>query len=485
MRHNVATSSTEVFDKRSRNINFLHHEEYWKECKVYLQKRMPASLFQCFIEPIQTHHSQPSRSPDFLHLISPTRQIASRFSERYLPMIQSFLHTTPLKGQVRISIRDKTNQLPSTEKNTAFSCPEKRDTEKNLPAKKGDKEDFVPDDLSKCQYFREKNVLIPKMSRIDVQNLWESRNMLAFISGREGSGKTSILTAIAESRQRIGLKSSLISLERFMTELALASQNRDSMSWRKKLRSYDFIAIDNFQYIKPRALRSQEELVYLIDDFLVQGKTLIFCSDKLTDELPLIAPLLSRLQSAHLIQLTRPDMEERKTILRRECILQKITVSQEIIEYLSRIISGDMRRLKTSVLRIRQYQTNYPCSMAKLSSKDSLLLIDSLCRDLCVSPSTASPRDVLSRVAEFFGISPAAIKGPSRDKKCALARHLTAYFCVTYLRMNLKETALLVGRREHGSVIHARKKIENLIQNDLFFRKQVQKLCLELDLDAY
>ena len=113
------------------------------------------------------------------------------------------------------------------------------------------------------------------------------------------------------------------------------------------------------------------------------------------------------------------------------------------------------------------------------------MLIDSLCRDICVSPNKASAQDVLSSVAEFFRISPSAIQGPSRDKKCALARHLTAYFCVTYLRMNLKETAFMVGRREHGSVIHARKKIENLIQNDLFFRQQVQKLCLELDLDAY
>ncbi len=481
MRHNISVSRNEVFDKMSQKINIVSHEEYWKECKVYLQKRMPASLFQCFIEPIQMNHLHLSHTSDFLSLVSPTSQIASRFSERYLPMIQSFLQTTPLKGQVRISIKDKTNQVQARVENTTSSCLKQRNIQQN-PSIKGD---FVPEDLSICQYFREKNVLIPKMSQIDIQNLWKSRDMLAFISGSEGSGKTSIMTALAQSRQRIGSKSILMSLERFMTELALASQKRDSMSWRKKLRSYDFLAVDNFQYIKPRAFRSQEELVYLIDDFLAQGKTLIFCSDKLTDELPLIAPLLSRLQSAHLIQLTRPDMEERKAILKRECVLQKINISQEIVTYLSQIISKDMRRLKTSILRIRQYQANHPLSMERLSSKDSFLLIDSLCRDICVSPNKASAQDVLSSVAEFFRISPSAIQGPSRDKKCALARHLTAYFCVTYLRMNLKETAFMVGRREHGSVIHARKKIENLIQNDLFFRQQVQKLCLELDLDAY
>ena len=262
------------------------------------------------------------------------------------------------------------------------------------------------------------------------------------ITGPSGSGKTSIARAFARLQQQREIATRYMTAEEFLTEFSLACRKRENITWRQSLRANRVLIIDDFQFIKPQALRSQEELQYLVDEFQETGHLLILCSDRDANEQGLTPALLSRLQAGHRIQLVYPAHTERETILSE--------AAQEL----------DLgRQMKSAEAR-------------GWSAPE----LDQLCADLYTRRPEVAPARVREVVAEFFQLTPEAITGPVRDKQHSLARHLTAYLCTEHLQLNLKETAAVIGRREHGSVIHARKKIEEYLERDLFFRKQLQDL---------
>ncbi len=104
--------------------------------------------------------------------------------------------------------------------------------------------------------------------------------------------------------------------------------------------------------------------------------------------------------------------------------------------------------------------------------------INHYCQDLFTKKETPSSFQILKKVTAFYNITPEAITSSSRAKKFSLDRHLVAYICIKNLKLTLKETAKIIGRKDHVSVIHACKKIEKLMKEDLFFRQQVLEMFL-------
>ena len=138
-----------------------------------------------------------------------------------------------------------------------------------------------------------------------------------------------------------------------------------------------------------------------------------------------------------------------------------------------------MRRLKTAVKRLRELHIGIALTEEKITPID-LALLDRLCGDLYSISPKIGPKDILKAVASFYNISPESIQGPARDKKYSTARHLVAYLCTHHLKMGQVETAKVIGRRDHTSVLYARNKITKTMETDLFFRRQIQDLCREL-----
>ncbi len=266
--------------------------------------------------------------------------------------------------------------------------------------------------------------------------------------------------------------------EGFLTEFVAAANNRDSTSWRKRLYSYDCLVIDDLQYIKAGAKRSQEELLYLIDSFLEKKKSLVFCSTCPAQKLPLSSSLLSRLQAAQMIELPQLRTKEREELIRQESRLKGLQLSQETSHYLSSCIKHDMRLLKSAVQRLHEHYLD--TADGRDLQKLDYYHIDSICSDLYTNQKQVGAEELLLAVASHYRISPDSMRGPARDRKYVMARHVMAYLCTEKLGLSLKETASLIGRKDHGSVIHARKKIQKLIAEDMFLARQIHGIFLAL-----
>lgn len=463
---------------------------YWNKCQEYLHANIPAPLYKRLIEPLELDQSDSQKSfskqnANILHikLIAPNKQIASRVSQRYLPLINKFFnHNTPIQAQA--SLLTKNRNLVANPNNVPKAIPINPLTsinswEHNSPSPTQQQSDNIPNKTNSTNDLQLQNFHINKANLYQLNKLWERKVKLSYLYGDAGSGKSTLSQALGEHQEKQGLRVQYMSFQTFLTGLVKATHGKNSTNWRQRLNTHDCIIIDDFQYIKPKAMRSQEELVYLIDEFLNNNKQIIFCSNCLPNRLKLTSHLLSRLQSGQLIQLKQPGQKERESILQQESQDYRLPLSLEAITHISRCIPQDMRRLKTSISRLYEYHLAHVQSLEQMA-KIPIIEIDKICQDLYTYERQIKPQAVLNTVANFYGVQVSAIQGPARDKKYSLARHLVAYLSTKHLQLSLKETATLIGRRDHASAIHGRNRIARLMQNDLFLQSQVQEILYKL-----
>lgn len=436
----------------------------WELCKTYFSKAITGAFYSKFIEPLQVVAARDEAHE--LILCAPDAKHKKHVEQRYLQLIREQL--AKISGRsvaVRICLPDEFAGVRLSPRGPVR-------LRSSFPSQVNPADRQTAAQIQEQAGFHLPGHEPAAVNRHDLDRLWQGAFHAGclMITGPSGSGKTSIARAFARLQQQREIATRYMTAEEFLTEFSLACRKRENITWRQSLRANRVLIIDDFQFIKPQALRSQEELQYLVDEFQETGHLLILCSDRDANEQGLTPALLSRLQAGHRIQLVYPAHTERETILSEAA--QELDLAREHITYLAGRIQRDMRHLKSAIRRLAQGRQMKSAEARGWSAPE----LDQLCADLYTRRPEVAPARVREVVAEFFQLTPEAITGPVRDKQHSLARHLTAYLCTEHLQLNLKETAAVIGRREHGSVIHARKKIEEYLERDLFFRKQLQDL---------
>ncbi len=378
----------------------------------------------------------------------PDRQMLTHIRSRYLNEIKEILSTTPCRGQVSLRTFSEQKSGENRGKNSNNSA---------VPVLQPVKEEtyFLPESLENK---------ISSIVNIDFPQT------VLYISGVTGSGKTSLLQHLNSEWTKNGISSRLISLEVFLTEFSLSLKSKDTLKWRDGLRASQTLIIDDFQFIKATAHKSQEELRNIIEDFQKKGHKLIIASDTEIDNIPLMPDLASRFLDSFMIRLNTPSLSMRRSIIGERANKIGVKMDESLIDYLARNIPGDARRLNSAVMRLSVNGAENP-------SREQ---IDLYCGELFTGIRTLSPEKVITMVAEKLHVTVDAITGPARDKQISLARHLVAYICTEHLKRPQAETASLIGRKDHASVIHARNKIEGLIKSDLFTSQLVDSILSSL-----
>lgn len=435
-----------------------------------------------FIDPLRVVQSPATESAEHderaaLILIAPNAKHKKHIEQRYLTQIRETLRqfqNAPAQILIR-EAEDGAGAFATVETPTLQGQVRHRASFSDVTAKvsHGDAQHALTASEPTAACFSIPGHQPAAVNQHELDRLWRGGcgSGALSITGPSGSGKTAIVRAYAQMQSKRGVPTRYMTAEEFLTEFSLACRKRENIAWRTALRAHRVLIIDDFQFIKPQALRSQEELQYLVDEFQNNDHLLILCSDRDLNDQGLTPALLSRLQAGHRIQLAYPAHGERETILSEAG--RELDLAREHITYLAGRISRDMRQLKSAIRRLSHARE---MKGDRRSPEWTSSELDQVCADLYTKRPEVSPERVLAVVADYFQLTPEAIRGPVRDKQHSMARHLAAYLCVEQLQMSLKDTAAAIGRREHGSVIHARKKIEESLGRDLFLRKQLQEL---------
>ena len=294
-----------------------------------------------------------------------------------------------------------------------------------------------------------------------------------FIYGGVGLGKTHLMQAIG---QQVALKVPAVkvmylSSEKFTNEFIDAIQNNSLVKFRKRYRQADLLLIDDIQFFSGKE-RSQEEFFHTFNTLFDGHKQIVLSSDRPPAEIAnLEQRLVSRFEWGLTAELQPPDIETRLAILRKKAEALTIKLESNILDFLAQRIRTNVRRLEGALMRV--------ASFASLS--DTAIgtdTIEHLLKDILHEESrrTVSIDLIQKKVAEHFDVRVADMTSKRRPQNIAFPRQIAMYLARELTKSSLAEIGEAFGGRDHGTVLHAHRLVQERMRNEEKIRQTVSFL---------
>lgn len=294
-----------------------------------------------------------------------------------------------------------------------------------------------------------------------------------FIYGKTGHGKTHLIQAVGNHLKKAGQKVFYVTAERFTVDYFNALQSGTANNFKDKYRQYDVLIMDDVQFLNSKE-KTQEELFHLFNTMHDNNKQIVFSSDV---HPALLSGMEERLQSRFaagmIVDIPAPDLESRAAILRAKSAQNNITLSDEVVDYLSESIEGNIRELEGALNSIM-------CQSQLLGRVLSLSEVQVIIKNSTKPRRSLAVSDVVDKVAQYFNIDPASIYEKTRRKEVVKPRQLIMYilredFAVSYPTIGQK-----MGGRDHTTVIHSCEKIKNELLRDSTLEEEVAQIRMLL-----
>jgi len=278
-----------------------------------------------------------------------------------------------------------------------------------------------------------------------------------FIYGPVGLGKTHLLQAITHEAQRKNpaLKICYLSSEQFTNELINSIRHHSSEIFRQKYRHVDILLIDDIHFIAGK-MSTQEEFFHTFNTLHDHHKQIIICSDRPPKEIAnLEERLVSRFAWGLITDIQPPDYETRVAILRKKLELESVAVPDDVVLFIAQEIKTNIRELEGALIRVVAY--------ALLEDKlISLSVAKQVLKDMVKETiKTISVDMVQKEVAAYYRVSLADLKTKKRNKNVVLPRQVAMYLTRKLTAHSLPEIGAAFGGKDHTTVLHAYKKVEN------------------------
>lgn len=298
-----------------------------------------------------------------------------------------------------------------------------------------------------------------------------------FLYGGVGLGKTHLMHAIA---WQIRLRSPqrrvvYLSAEKFMYSFVRALRNHDTVSFKEQFRSADVLMIDDVQFISGKD-STQEEFFHTFNALVDQGRQIVLSADKSPSDLEEIGDRLrSRLSSGLVADLHPTTFELRLGILDAKAEQLGVAVPQKVKEFLAHRITSNVRELEGALTRLS-------ANVQLVGGEISLALAHTLLHDLLRAHDRRVTMDeIQKRVAEHFQIRLSDMSSARRSRTVARPRQIAMYLSKQLTSRSLPEIGRAFGGRDHTTVIHAVRKVEELMKGDVAFAEDVDLLTRMLE----
>lgn len=288
-----------------------------------------------------------------------------------------------------------------------------------------------------------------------------------FLYGGVGLGKTHLMHAIAwELKTRMPhLNVLYLSAEQFMYRFVQALRDRKMMDFKQIFRSVDVLMVDDVQFIAGKD-STQEEFFHTFNALVDQNKQIIISADRAPGEIKdLENRIQSRLQSGLVVDLHPTDYELRLGILQSKLATHRIQypdleLDEKVLEFLAHRISTNVRVLEGALTRLFAFASlvGRPITMD--------LTQDCLADVLRASERKITIEEIQRQVAEHYNIRLSELLGPKRLRAFARPRQVAMYLCKHLTSRSLPEIGRRFGGRDHTTVIHGVRRIEELKGQD-------------------
>ena len=283
-----------------------------------------------------------------------------------------------------------------------------------------------------------------------------------FIYGGVGLGKTHLMHAIGNEILRNNRNANIlyVTSEKFTNQLINAIKDNKNEQFRSKYRNIDVLLIDDIQFIAGKE-RVQEEFFHTFNTLHENGKQVIISSDRPPKDINLLEDRLkSRFEWGLIADISNADYETRLAILRKKAQIDNIIIDDEILSNIANRIDTNIRELEGALNKLiaRSSLINSPITMEMaewaineiVSSKDKVI----------------SSQFIQETVAKYFNIDAKDLVGSKKSNDIVFPRQIAMYLCRTVPQLSLPQIGKDFGNRDHTTVMHACKKIENEIKEN-------------------
>ena len=298
-----------------------------------------------------------------------------------------------------------------------------------------------------------------------------------FIYGGPGLGKTHLMQAIGQEllRRQPGSRVIYLTCEKFTNEFIDAIRRGDIEKFRRRYRSSDVLLIDDVQFLAGKE-RSQEEFFHTFNTLLDGRNQVVLTSDRPACEIKSLEPrLISRFECGLTVEMQPPQIETRMAILKKKAMDWKVRVDESVLCFLAEKIRTNVRRLEGALMRVATY--------ASLAGESvTVAKVEHLLRDLIREEASrqVSIDSIQKAVAEHFDIRLADMTSRRRPASIAFPRQIAMYLSRSLTKGSLMEIGEAFGGRDHGTVIHACKKIAGRVDDEPGLKESLARIESQL-----
>ena len=297
-----------------------------------------------------------------------------------------------------------------------------------------------------------------------------------FLYGGVGLGKTHLMHAIAWQRKKLNPKFKImyLSAEKFMYEFIKAIRSKNTVPFKEEFRSVNLLMIDDVQFIIGKE-STQEEFFHTFNALADQNRQMVISADKSPSDLEgLEERLRSRLGCGLVADIHPTTYELRLSIIELKIEKYNIALSKDVIEFLAHKITSSVRELEGALTRLAAHVT-------LVGRTVNLEIAEDLLQDLLRASDRRTTVDqIQKKVAEHYNVKMSDMHSSRRSRNIARPRQIAMFLSKNLTTRSLPEIGRKFGGRDHTTVIHAIKKVNELVKNDSSLAEDIEILTRSL-----
>ena len=460
----------------SEEYHFNEIQAQWAAVRGKIRQKVGDALFKSWFKPI----SLISFNSGILTLSVPNQFIKTRINGEYFDLLKDYWlnQNKSITKFKLVIVKAKSDQ----DNSTIYSSKQVDVSTQNKKASKSyDLSENIGASLD--QRFTFSNFIVGKPNELAfaaARRVAESQDVPfnpLFLYGGVGLGKTHLMHAIAHEIKRMNPVRRVIylSAEKFMYHFIKALRFKDTVAFKEQFRTVDVLMIDDVQFISGKE-STQEEFFHTFNALVDQNKQLIISADKSPQDLEGIEERMrSRLGWGLVADIHPLTYELRLSILQAKAEKVDTKIPENVLEFLAHKITTNVRELEGALNRITAFSS-------LVGKEINIEMTHDLLRDLLKSSQRkVNIEQIQKKVSEHFNVKMSDMSSARRSRTVVRPRQIAMYLSKNLTSRSLPEIGRRFGNRDHTTVIHAVKKVEELRNHDVSLDEDVELLIRMLE----